>query len=161
MEIKLTQSYLKNFASKTSLIKNPSGTAPNCTSSKLFHFGNWLMQSFDEKQNLYYNGNNINHSGLILMLFSGMWTRRSRWRCGGRGGGGSRCLLKSTFEISSGKIILKFWWSKNSFIWIAKQVVEGGKAEGADASWNWLLINAMSEKLNYFCLPKWSLNFLQ
>ena len=63
MEIRLTQSYLKNFASKTSLIKNPSGTAPNCTSSKLFHFGNWLMQSFDEKQNLYYNGNNINHSG--------------------------------------------------------------------------------------------------
>ena len=36
---------------------------------------------------------------MIMTLFSGTWTRRSKWLCGGRAGGENQCLLRSTSNI--------------------------------------------------------------
>ena len=58
-----------------------------------------------------------------MEIFSGTWTRRSKWLCGGRAGGENRCLLRSTSRILTSQLLrstststsklTKFWRRKN------------------------------------------------
>ena len=69
---------------------------------------------------------------MIMTLFSGTWTRRSKWLCGGRAGGENQCLLRLTSNQSVVEIdfwhlsywdrlltskLTKFWRRKKCFIY--------------------------------------------
>ena len=119
---------------------------------------------------------------MIMTLFSGTWTRRSKWLCGGRAGGENQCLLRLTSNQSV--VEIDFWhqsWQSFKGKVFYLPCIGGEKfilISNACAAW-WLstaveekaddgvlfstcLFNAMSDKQNRSCLPKLSLlNFQQ